>query len=89
MARRAARGERTMFDALALILRIFSVLVWITMAVTGYMWFSAAREDGVMFTVWGEMLGIGTVFLMSLAIWWYAGFVARKGREKNLRRESD
>jgi hypothetical protein len=81
--------ERTMFDTLATILRAFSVMTWITMAVTGYLWFNAAARDGVMFTVWGEALGITVVFLMSLVVWWYAGFVARKGREKVLRSESD
>ncbi len=76
------RNERTMFDMLAMILRGFSVLAWITLGITGYVWFSDALAQGVVFTVWGEMLGIISVFIMSVAIWWYAGFVARKGRER-------
>ncbi|WP_038036960.1 hypothetical protein [Thermopetrobacter sp. TC1] len=85
------RNERTLFDMLAMILRGFSVLTWITLGVTGYVWFSSARADGVPFTVWGEALGIAAVFIMSLVIWWYAGFVARKGRERQgtLRYEDD
>ncbi len=72
---------RTMFDALSWILRGFSLLVWITMAVMLYVTGFSGHETAPSF-IWQEKLAIGTVFLMSLAIWWFAGFVARKGREK-------
>ena len=84
----AEKPEKTMFDMLALVMRVFSVLVWITMAVTGYIWFSAANAAGVDHVVWAEVVGIGSVFLMSLVLWWYAGFVSRKGREKEMERRA-
>ncbi len=75
------KPERTMFDALSWILRGFSLLVWVTMGVMLYVTGFSGHESSPSF-LWQEKLAIGTVFLMSLAIWWFAGFVARKGREK-------
>ncbi len=83
----AEKPERTMFDMLALIMKIFSVLVWLTMALVMYQATSAGDNGGPSF-IWQEKLAIATVFLMSVAIWWFAGFVTRKGREKEAARKA-
>ncbi len=75
------KPDRTMFDALSLILKGFSLLVWFTMGVMLYVTGFSGSKTAPSF-LWQEKLAIGMVFLMSLAIWWFAGFVARKGREK-------
>jgi len=82
------KPPRTLFDSLALVLKGFSVLVALTMGLMLYVVSSGQQHqsDGAPPFIWQEVLAITTVALMAAAIWWFAGFVARKGREKEAAR---
>lgn len=67
-------------------LKVLLVLVWLTMAAGGWVWFSAAARAGIRPGA-GEVVTIVLVFVMSLVVWWFAGRLARKGRAQAGRAE--
>ncbi|HHN66416.1 MAG TPA: hypothetical protein ENK15_00045 [Thermopetrobacter sp.] len=65
--------------SVALALKALLVLVWLTMAVAGWIWFSAAARAGIHPGL-SEIITIALVFAMSLVVWWWAGRLAGKHR---------
>jgi len=81
----ADKPQKTVFDALCWTIRGFTLFMWVAVGLVMYM-ASYAHESGGPAYIWQEKLAIGTVFVMSIALWWFSGFVARKGREKEAAR---
>ena len=79
------KPPRTIFDALCWTLRGFTLFMWFAVGLVMFMARDAAGSGGPAY-IWQEKLAIATVVLMSIAIWWFSGFVARKGREKEAAR---